>query len=99
MNKIKSFFCWLARGFIAISLVIITVLFIRKKKNVITNTYEKETRSQAEDRIRSTPAHAIAERYEDVADIIDAGRNRFAVRVKKRILEAGGSRSDGKHTD
>jgi len=60
MNKIKSFFCWLARGFIAISLVIITVLFIRKKKNVITNTYEKETRSQAEDRIRSTPAHAIA---------------------------------------
>lgn len=70
---------------------------IRKKQD------EKETRvdtrKDVEDRVRATRARTVTDQYDGVGEIIEDGRNRFAARVKDRILEAGGSRPDGKHTD
>lgn len=54
-------------------------------------------RQKAEDTVHSTPAHTVAEQYEGVGDAIDAGRSRFASRVKTRVIAAGGRRVDEQH--
>ena len=69
-----------------------------KKADAFTELAESK-RQEAVDAVRSTPAHFIAERYDGVGDAVDEGRNRYASRVKARILAAGGRRIDGERTD
>lgn len=56
-------------------------------------------RQEAVDAVRATTSRTVAERYEGVGDAVDAGRNRFASRVKNRILSGGDRRVDEQHTD
>jgi hypothetical protein len=107
MKKAKSFLAGMAVGAGAILLLALTV-FSKKgrsgeirgeKKNDDFTALAGSKRQEAVDAVRATPARTVAERYEGVGDAVDAGRNRFASRVKNRILTAGGRRVDEQHTD
>lgn len=69
-----------------------------KKTDAFTKLAESK-RQEAVDAVSATPARSVAERYEGVGDAVDEGRNRYASRVKARILAAGGRRIDGERTD
>lgn len=72
------------------------------RKEALQNEFAsiaESKRQKAEDSVRATPARDVAERYEGVGNAIDDGKNRFATRVKNRILEGGGRRIDGQRTD
>jgi hypothetical protein len=56
-------------------------------------------RQEAVDAVRATPPRTVAERYEGVGEAVNAGRNRFASRVKNRVFAAGGRRIDEQRTD
>ncbi len=99
MNKIKIFCIWLARGVVGILLAVCAVLLVRDKKSNDSETIAEENREKAEDAVLLTPARTVGERYEGVGDAIDAGRARFASRVKSRVLAAGGRRIDEQHPE
>jgi heme exporter protein D len=99
MNKVKTFFIWLARGLVGILLAVFTVLLVRERKANDFEMVAEDERQKAEDAVRATPAHSIAEHYDGVGDAIESGRNRFATRIKNRILAAGGRRINGERTD
>ncbi|MCD1653574.1 hypothetical protein K7J14_02530 [Treponema zuelzerae] len=62
-------------------------------------TKAETKRVEAEDAIRGRSARSVAEQYEGVSDTIDAGRSRFASRVKTRVIAAGGRRVDEQHPE
>jgi len=107
MKKAKTFLAGIAVGAGAILLLALTVLSKKgrsgeirgDKKNDEFTALAESKRQEAVDAVRATPSRTIAERYEGVGDTVDAGRNRFASRVKNRILAAGGRRIDEQHTD
>lgn len=99
MNKVKTFFIWLARGLVGILLAVFTVLLVRERKTNEFETVAEGERQEAEDAVRATPPRTVAERYDGVGDAVESGRNRFATRVKNRILAAGGRRINGERTD
>lgn len=88
--------------FCGIGAVLIALLISRNKPDEReTNDLKKaeKAKTDAENSIRSASARSVAERYEDVGDAIAEGRNRFAARVKNRILASGGRRINEQHTD
>ena len=99
MNKVKTFFIWLARGLVGILLAVFTVLLVRERKANDFETVAEDERQKAEDAVCATPSRTVAERYDGVGDAIESGRNRFATRVKTRVLAAGGRRIDEQHTE
>ncbi len=99
MNKVKTFFIWMARGLVGILLAVFTVLLVRERKANDFETVAEDERQKAEDAVRATPPRTVAERYDGVGDAIESGRNRFATRVKNRVLAAGGRRIDEQHTE
>ena len=99
MNKVKKFCIWLARGLGGILLAVFAVLLVRERKHAEFERAAEDERNKAEDAVRATPPRTVAERYEGVGDAIESGRNRFASRVKTRVLAAGGRRIDEQHTD
>ena len=82
-----------------LAIAVLAFLLIREKRTDDANTIAEQKRSEAEDSVRATPSRSVAERYEGVGDAVDAGRDRFASRVKNRILASGGRRVDEQHTD
>ncbi len=99
MKKITVFLLWLARGVVGLLLTVFAVLLVRDKKKHERGTVAENKRAVAEARVRNTPACAVAERYEGVGDAIDAGRSRFAARVKNRVIAGGGRRVDEQHPE
>lgn len=69
----------------------VAVFLIRKRTDA--NEKRKEARQEVEDRVRATHARHVAEQYEGVGEIIDAGRSRFAARAKDRVHSAGSGTS------
>lgn len=69
----------------------VAVFLIRKRTN--DNEKRKDARQDVEDRVRATHARHVAEQYEGVGEIIDAGRSRFAARAKDRVHAAGSGTS------
>ena len=61
------------------------------------STKAETEKLKAEDAVRGRSARSVAEQYEGVGDAIDAGRSRFASRVKTRVIAAGGRRVDEQH--
>jgi hypothetical protein len=107
MRKAKTFLAGMAVG-AGTFLLLALAVFSRKGRSGENQGWEKNdeftalaesNRQEAVDAVRATPARAIAERYEGVGDAVDSGRNRFASRVKSRVLAAGGRRVDEQHTD
>jgi hypothetical protein len=90
-----NWFRWVA----GLALAVLAFFLIREKRTEDANTIAEQKRNEAEDAVRATPSRTVAERYEGVGDAIDAGRNRFATRVKTRVLAAGGRRIDEQHTE
>jgi len=86
---------WIA----GLAIAVLAFLLIREKRTDDANTIAEQKRSEAEDSVRATPSRTVAERYEGVGDAIDAGRNRFATRVKTRVLSGGGRRIDEQHPE
>jgi len=82
-----------------LAIAVFAFLLIREKRTDDANTIAEQKRSESEDAVRTTPSRTVAERYEGVGDAIDAGRNRFATRVKNRVLAAGGRRIDEQHPE
>ena len=107
MKKAKTFFAGIAVGAGAILVLALTVFskkgrsgeFRGEEKNDEFTARAESKRQEAVDAVRATPSRTVAERYEGVGDAVDAGRNRFASRVKNRVLAAGGRRVDEQHTD
>ena len=69
----------------------VAVFLIRKRTN--DNEKRSEARQEVEERVRATHARHVAEQYEGVGEIIDAGRSRFATRAKDRVHSAGSGTS------
>ena len=107
MKKAKTFLAGMAVGAGTILVLALTVLLKKgrsgeirgEKKNDEFTARAESKRQEAVDAVRATPSRTVAERYEGVGDAVDAGRDRFASRVKNRILAAGGRRIDEQHTD
>lgn len=107
MKKAKTFLAGIAVGAGAILLLALTVLSKKGRsgeirgdeKNDEFTALAESKRQEAVDAVRATPSRTVAERYEGVGDAVDAGRDRFASRVKNRILAAGGRRVDEQHID
>ena len=70
-----------------------------EKAHVKLDTKAETKRIEAEDAVRNSSARSVAEQYEGVSDAIDAGRSRFASRVKTRVIAAGGRRVDEQHPE
>ena len=107
MKKAKTFLAGIAVGAGAILLLALTVLSKKgrsgeirgdEKNDEFTELAESK-RQEAVDAVRATPSRTVAERYEGVGNAVDSGRNRFASRVKSRVLAAGGRRVDEQHTE
>jgi hypothetical protein len=107
LKKAKTFLTGIAVGAGAILLIALAVLSKKgrigeirgeEKQNEFTELAESK-RQEAVDAVRATPPRAVAERYEGVGNAVDSGRNRFASRVKSRVLAAGGRRVDEQHTE
>ena len=95
MKALWKWMCWIAGAVIAL----FAFAFIREKKEDNEQTETERKRTEAEDVVRATPCHTVAERYEGVGDAIERGRARFAARVKKRVLATGGSGAGEQHTE
>lgn len=94
MKTLWKWMCWIAGTVIAL----LAFVFIRERKENNEQTEAERKRTEAEDVVRATSSHTVAERYEGVGDAVERGRARFAARVKKRVLEAGGSDTREQHT-
>ena len=95
MKALWKWMCWIAGAVIAL----FAFAFIREKKEDNEQTETERKRTEAEDAVRATPSHTVAERYEGVGDAVERGRARFAARVKKRVLATGGSGAGEQHTE
>ena len=98
-DKTKIVFVLVARGVAGLLLAIFAVLLVRDKKANERELVAEEKRLQAENAVRNSSARTVAERYEGVGDAVDAGRARFAARVKNRVIAAGGRRIDEQHPE
>ena len=94
----KTLWKWMC-SIAGILLALLAYLLIRERKEGNEQTEAERKRTEAEDAVRATPCHTVAERYEGVGDAIERGRARFAARVKKRVLAAGGSGAGEQHPE
>jgi len=93
MKKILRAAARILRWLIGLAAALAAFVWAANKEKRDEGETAEAKRREAEERIRSSSLRSIAGRYEGAGEAVDAGRHRFAARVKRRVIAAGGRRA------